>query len=42
MDLFFSSTVTKNDVFAAIRKELGQNNFTIINNEIRLWGAFLL
>ena len=42
MDLVFPSTVTKDDVFAGIRKELGKHNFTIINDEIRLWGGFFV
>lgn len=42
MDLFFTSQVRKEDVFAEISRELTRQEFTIINDETRPWGGFFV
>lgn len=42
MHLFFSSQVSKDEVFDAMRNELEQQDFTVINEEKRPWGGFFV
>ncbi len=42
MNLFFSTQVSKPDVFTQVRSELSQQNLTIVNEEFRPWGGFFV
>ncbi len=42
MNLFFSTQVSKPDVFTQVRSELSQQNLTILNEEFRPWGGFFV
>jgi mannose-6-phosphate isomerase len=42
MGLLFSSKIKKDEVFRGVRFELIRHNFTIINDETRLWGGFFV
>ena len=42
MNFSFSSNTTKEQVFTEIREQLISQNFSIINDETRPWGGFLV
>jgi mannose-6-phosphate isomerase len=42
MNLFYSVAAKKEEVFAAVRKYLSDHGFTIIHEEYRPWGGFLV